>query len=242
MGLQLITGHFHGTGADLYLQLGNIPTFFKMWGIEEGTPDILEWCPEMAADDLAVEGVFYPKGGGAIEDYAFGEGVSPYYGGEVLTTTNQPSTTYGGASVDFIEIDDKDYRYYTDVDAGISGDASSETISTWTLDTAGTPSGHFNGDVVGTYINDGSRIRIKSTDNKHVYEAFIVASALSASGGAANEVTLSWAVPSGTVEYIGGRYGCVATAVGKVSKPGLLINDTSINVSGAMVAFMAFMQ
>lgn len=242
MGLQLITGHFHGTGAALYLQLGNIPTYFKMWAIELNTPAFLEWTPDMAADDLTVEGIFRDEDGGVIEDLAFGEGVSPYYGGTLLTTTNQPSTTYGGASVDFVEIDYTDYRYYTNAAAGISGDASSEDIVTWTLDTAGTPSGHFNGDVVGTYINDGSLVRIKSSDNKHVYEAFIVGSALSASGGAANEVTLSWAVPSGDVEFIGGYAGCKPTPVGNVSKDGLLISETTINGSSIMVAFMAFMQ
>lgn len=239
--MDLIRGHFHGTGADLYLQLGGIPAYFKMWGIETGTPDSVEWLRDMAADDLTVEGIMRPKGGGAVQDHAFGEGVSPYYGGELLTTTNQPSTTYGGASVDFIERDDKDYRYYTDSDAGISGDASTETIDTWTLDTAATPSGSFNGDVAGTYINDGSLIRIVDDNNKHTYEAYIVASALSTSGGAADEVTLSWAVPSGRVDFIGGRYGYKPTAVGKTSKAGLLINETTVNTSGGMVAFMAFM-
>ena len=238
---RIIKGHFHGTGADLYLQLGGIPAYFKMWNLELSTPAYLEWSPVMGADDLTVEGILRDEDGGALSDLAFGEGVSPYYGGDLLTTTNQPSTTYGGSSVDFIEIDDKDYRFYTDNDAGISGDASSEDIDTWTLDTAGTPSGHFNGDVVGTYINDGSPIRIMSSDNKHVYDAYIVASALSGSGGAADEVTLSWAVPSGSVQYIGGRYGCKPTPVGKVSKEGLLINDTTVNASGNMVGFIAWM-
>lgn len=239
--MQIVRGHFHGTGADLYLQLGNIPTYFKMWGLETGTPDTVEWSPVMAADDLTVEGIMRPKGGGAAQDHAFGEGVSPYYGGDLLTTTNQPSVTYGGSSVDFIERDDKDYRFYTNEAAGIVGDASTEDITTWTLETSGTPSGKFNGDVAGTYINDGSLIRIKSSTNKHVYEAYIVASALSGSGGDTDEVTLSWAIPSGTVEFIGGRYGYKPSAIGTVTKPGLLINETTVNTSGGMVGFIAFM-
>lgn len=241
MGLQIITGHFHGTAYPLYLQLGNIPAYFKMWGIEVGTPDTVEWCRSMISDDLTVEGIMRPKGGGAVQDHAFGEGVSPYYGGEILTTTNQPSVTYGGADVDFIERDDKDYRHYTNAAAGIIGDASTVDITTWTLDTAGTPSGHFNADVAGTYINDGSLIRIQSTDRKHVYTAAIVNSGLSTSGGAADEVKLSWAVPSGNVEFIGGRYGYKSSAIGTVTKPGLLITEVTVNASGSMVGFMAIM-
>lgn len=239
--MQLITGHFHGTGADLYLQLGGIPDYFKMWAIELGTPAWLEWTRDMAADDLTTEGIYRDQGGGALEDLTFNGGVSPYYGGVKLTSTLQPSVTYGGANVDFIERDDKDYRYYTNAVAGISGDASTEDIITWTLDTAGTPSGHFNGDAVGTYINDGSLIRIVDVNNKHTYEAYIVDSAVSADGGASDEIVLSWAVPSGRVDFIGGRYGYKPTAVGQVSKAGLLINETAINYSGNMVAFMAWM-
>jgi hypothetical protein len=150
--------------------------------------------------------------------------------------------TYGGSSVDFIELDNKDYRYYTDEDAGISGDASTETIDTWTLDTAGTPSGHFNGDVAGPYVNDGSIIRViaGAGSGKHTYEARIVNSALSGSGGAANEVTLSWAIPSGKVIFLGGRYGTKPTPVGQVSKAGLKISETTVNGSGNMVGFMAW--
>ncbi len=239
--MQVITGHFHGRGADLYLQLGGIPRYFKMWAIELDTPAYLEWIPDMAADDLTGEGIFRDENGGALEDLAFGEGVSPYYGGDVLTSTLQPSVVYGHASVDFIERDDKDYRFYTNEAAGIVGDASTVDITTWTLDTAGTPSGSFNANVVGTFINDGSLIRIQSVDRKHQYEAHIVGSSLSASGSTADDVTLSWAVPSGTVEFIGGRYDFKPTPIGKVSKDGLLINETTINASGNMVAFMAYM-
>lgn len=239
---QLIRGHFHGSAADLYLQLGGVPAYFKMWAIELDTPAYVEWTQDMAADDLTVEGIFRDEDGGVLEDLAFGEGVSPYYGGELLNSTNQPSVTYGGASVDFIERDDRDYRYYTDAEAGIWGDASTETIDTWTLQTAGTPSGKFNANVAGTYINDGSLIRIVDDEQNHTYEAYIVASALSGSGSGANAVTLSWAVPSGRVDFIGGQYGYKPTPRGKVTKAGMLINEVTINASGKMVAFMAFMK
>lgn len=239
--MQIITGHFHGTGADLVIQLGGIPLYIRLFNLETATPCVLEWAPNMAADDLTVEGILHPTDGGATQDLAFGEGVSPYYGGVQLTTTLQPSTTYGNASVDYIEPDDTDYRHYGTNGAGVTGDASSEDIDTWTLDTSATPSGHFNGDVVGTYINDGSIIRIKSTDRKHVYHARIVASALSGSGGATDEVTLSQAVPSGIVEFIGGRYGYKPSAINSITKPGITIKNTTLNESGMMCSFIAWM-
>ena len=237
--MQLITGNFHGTAADLYLQLGGIPRFFQMWKLETNTPDTVVWADCMTADDESVEGFLRPYAGGNTDDHVFGAGVSPYYGGDLLTTSNQTSVTYGAGI--YIERDDKDYRFFTNSAAGIIGDASTVDITTWTLDTAGTPSGHFNGDAVGTYINDGSLIRIQSSDRKHVYSARIVASAISSDGSAANEIVLSWAVPSGTVEFIGGRYGTIPTAIGKVTSPGMLINETTVNASGLMVGFMAWM-
>ncbi|KKM91367.1 hypothetical protein LCGC14_1229230 [marine sediment metagenome] len=241
MTIQLITGHWHGNTGDTYLQLGGIPRFFKMWGLEIATPAWLEWAPGMAADDLTTEGIYRDASGGALEDLAFGYGVSPYYGGDVLTSTLQPSVVYGHDDVNFIERDDTDYRFLTDGAAGIFGDASSADIDTWTLDTAGTPSGHFNSDAVGTYINDGSLIRIQSRDRKHVYEAHIVNSAISADGSASDEIVLSWAVPTGSVEFIGGFAGYKPTPVGNVTKPGLLINENVIAASSMMVAFMAWM-
>ncbi len=239
MHVQVIRGHFHGTAADLYLQLGTIPFYFEMWKLETNTPDTVVWCDVMGADDECVEGFLRPYAGGATDDHVFGAGVSPYYGGETLDTTLQPSVTYGGASVDFIERDDKNYRFYTKSEAGISGDAATEDIITWTLDTAATPSGHFNGDATGTFINQGSLIRIRPTTGQYEAIAYIAGTSISTSGKEADEVDLSWAVPSGEITFIGGCYGYKPSPIGAVTKPGMLINETTVNASGLMVGFMA---
>lgn len=235
--MKMIQGHFNGTGADVYVQLGTIPWYIKLWNLESATIETVEWAQCMIHDVLSCEGLERPKGGGAVLDYAFGEGVSPYYGGDLLTTTNQTSVTYGEGV--YLERDDTDYRFYTNSAAGISGDAATTDITTWTLDTAATPTGHFNGDVTGTYIGEGSLIRIQSTDRKHVYTACITA-LTAGQGVSSNEVTLSWAVPSGTVQFIGGKYGYKPSAIGTITKPGILINETTVNANDGMVAFMAF--
>ena len=235
--MEVIQGHFEGTGAALYLQLGSIPYQIRIWNLGGATPDELIWERPMACDILTTEGILKTGDGGAFADNVFGAGVSPYYGGELLTAAMQTDTTYGGGI--YIERDDKDYRYFTDSAAGISGDASTVTIDTWTLGTAATPAGHFNGDVVCTYIGPGSEIRIVDNNRKHTYRAWIQA-VTTGTGGAGDEVTLSWAVPSGRVDFIGGQYGYKPTVVGKVTKPGIKINMTTpINVNAEHHAFTA---
>ncbi len=236
--MKIIQGHFNGTGADVYLCLGTIPYNIVMWNLESATVETYEWDRAMLHDILTVEGLGRPKGGGAVLDLAFGEGIAPYYGGDLMTTSNQTSVTYGEGV--YLERDDTDYRFYTVAAAGITGDAATTDITTWTLDTAATPTGHFNGDVTGTYIGEGSLIRIRAGQGsgQHVYEATITA-LTAGQGVSSDEVTLSMAVPSGTVEYIGGKYGYSPVAIGKVTKPGVFISNTTLNANDGMVGFRA---
>lgn len=238
--MQLLQGHFQATAVTHRLCLGAIPYNIIFWGLEGATPDTVEWDRSMIHDILTVEGIMRPTAGGNVVDYAFGEGVAPYEGGDLMTTANQTDVTYGGGI--YVMRDDKDYRYFTNSAAGISGDASTETITTWTLDTAGTPSGHFNGDVAGTYISKGSIIRIQETAvPNRVYEAAIT-NAPSGSGGAANEIYLSRAVPNGKVTFIGGFAGYKPVPIGQITTPGMVINlATTPFVDDEMVGFRALM-
>lgn len=234
--MRMISGVFNGTGADVYLCLGTIPYNIKLWNLEAAAPVITEWAPIMGADTLTCEGLSWPAAGSAVLDHAFGEGIQPYYGGDLMTTTNQTSVTYGEGV--YLERDDTDYRFYTNSAAGILGDASTTDITTWTLDTAATPTGHFNGDLAGTYVGDGSLIRIQDNSNKHVYEAYITA-LTAGTGVSSNEVTLSQAVPSGRVEFIGGKFSYKPVAIGQVTKPGVVIGYATLNVNDALIAFQA---
>lgn len=240
MSVKAVRGHFNGTGAAVYLCLGFVPDMFQAWNLESATVETIQWMRNMAADTLTCEGLERPKGGGAVLDYAFGQGIAPYYGGDLMTTTNQTSVTYGEGI--YLEFDHTDYRYFTNSAAGITGDAATTDITTWTLDTAATPTGHFNGDVTGTYIGEGSIIRIRPSSpgsGQHVYEAHILA-LTAGQGVSADEVTLSQAVPSGTVEYIGGKYTMKPIAIGKVTPAGVKISETTVNANDGMVAFVAW--
>ena len=238
--MKYLQGHFLSAAVTQYLCVGAVPYHIEFWGLEGATPDTVIWNQSMIHDILTVEGIMRPTGGGAVVDYAFGEGVAPYEGGDLMTTSNQTNVTYGSGI--YLVRDDKDYRYYTNADAGISGDASTETITAWTLDTATTPSGHFNGDVAGTYISKGSLIRIQETASpRRVYTAAIT-NTPSGSGGAADEIYLSRAVPNGDVTFIGGYAGYKPLAIGQMSPPGMRINlATTPFVSGEMVGFWAMM-
>jgi len=236
--VQMIQGHFNGTGAQMYLQLGSIPYRIKIWNLEGDTAFYLEWSRDMVHSLECCEGIYRAEAATALDDLPFGYGIAPYRGGELLTSTNQPSIVNGNASVDFVEVDHKNYRYYTDTDAGIFGDAATEDIDTWTLDTAATPTGHFNADATGTYIGEGSTIRIIDDSNKHTYEACITAD-LSTAGKEDNEVTLSEAVPSGKVIYIGNKYGCKPTPIGKVSKMGVIIKEDNVCTAGVLCGYTA---
>ena len=238
--MHILQGHFLAIGATHYLCLGAIPLDIKFWGLEGATPDTVEWDRTMIHDILTVEGIMRPTGGGAVVDYAFGEGVAPYYGGDLMSTSNQTNVTYGSGI--YIMRDDKDYRHYTNAAAGISGDASTETIDTWTLDTAATPSGHFNGDVAGSYITKGSLIRIQENNVPNRKYEVAITNALSGTGVAANEVYLSMAVPNGKVTFIGGYAGYKPVPIGNVTEPGMKINLTTTPfVNDEMVAFRALM-
>ncbi len=240
--MQLLQGHFQAIGADAphYLCLGAIPYSITFWGLEGAQPDTVIWDRSMIHDILTPEGIMHPTGGGGPADYAFGQGVAPYEGGDLMTTSNQTDTTNGGGI--YIERDDKDWRYFTNSNAGILGDASTETITKWTLDAAGTPSGHLNGNVVGTYITKGSLIRIQATASPNTVYTAAIANALSGTGSAANAVTLTRAVPNGQVTFIGNFAGYAPVPIGKVTSKGMLINLTSTPfVDGEMIGFQAFM-
>lgn len=236
--MNVLQGVFNGTGADVVLCLGAIPYHIRLWNLEAAVPLETEWAQCMAADTLTCEGITHPADGGAPLDHAFGEGIQPYWGGDLMTTTNQTSVTFGEGV--YLMRDDHDYRKFTNSAAGIVGDAATTDITTWTLDTAATPTGHFNGDLTGTYVGDGSPIRIKSSDNKHVYEVYITA-LTAGQGVSSDEVTLSYPVPSGTVEYIGPKFSYKPVPIGQVTTPGVLINYATLNVNDALIGFMALM-
>ena len=220
---QRISGWFEGTGADIFVCIGFVPDWVNVVNVQ-GTAWIeTKWSKHMAKKTAMVEGVSFTGDGTATEE-TIGVGIRPYWGGDVLTSTNQSDTTYGGGV--YIERDDKDYRYFTDNAAGISGDAATTTIDTWTLTTAASNAGNFNGDVTGTYIGPGSTIIIDVGVTKQQYETSIV-TLTAGQGVTAGEVVLAYPVPTGKVRFIGGQMGYKPSAIGTTTKPGFWIDLTA---------------
>jgi len=220
-----ITGHFEGTGSIIYLCIGFVPDWVKVWNLEATNPAWDEWNEGMMRCDLYSEGLrFYQDTAIKIAELAAGAGIIPYYGGEMLTSTMAGTVTYGEG--EYLKRDKKDYRY-----GGDDGDATSDDIDTWTLYSGYT--GHFNEDVTGTYIGEGSEIWI---DGKR----YMIQSLSAGAGEATNEVTLSHTgVPSGNVEYIGGKWGYKPMIAGETTLAGFACADATVNADGEICAFSA---
>ena len=224
----IVTGVFNGTGADVYICLGFVPQFVRLWNTE-GTQGITgEWNISMGRSLEVVEGLEHTGADVAAKALTIGIGIQPYYGGETLTSAMQTSTTYGEGV--YLKKDDHDYRY---LDANKSpGDAVLADIDTWTLDTSASYTGHFNADVTGTYIGEGSMINI---DGKW----YAIVALTATQGVADDEVTLSLNPKSGVVQHITGKYGYKPIPVGEETPAGFMVGDADINVNDALIAFEA---
>lgn len=247
-----VRGFFNGTANTLYLCLGGIPSRIEMCNLTGATPDWLMWDRTMIHNVLTCEGMVQDNVGETF-NMAEGEGVTPYFGGDLMDSLNQTTVEYGDGI--YIMNDDHNYRVMSDATLGKFGDASDADITKWKLDTVGSETGHFNdgiagGDVNGTYIGAGSKIIIKapstyplsSTEGlpKGVYETCIF-SVTANTGEAADEVKLMHNVPSGDVLFIGGKYGYKPVPRGQTTSPGIKINDvTYINVSDEFCGFVAW--
>lgn len=230
--MKVIGGSFNGTGAALYLCLGFVPD--KMWFLNMDDPgSAIIWTKYFNETDN-IEGLHFEYGVATQNELTVAAGVRQYYGGTVLSASAAGTTTYGEGV--YLKHQPRDYRYGAGLGpSGRSGDAVAETINTWTLDNATNRTGHFNEDVTGTYIGEGSPICI---DGKW----YRILTLTATQGEAANEVTLNFAAPSGSIQYIGGRYGeWVPMIAGEITKDGILINEiTNLNANNEKIVFEAW--
>ena len=238
--MKRICGKFHGTGAAVYICCGFVPDAVELVNVEFNTPVYLWWNRHMADDSqLSIEGIYRDENGGALANLAQGAGIQPFYGhgGNVLTSTQAGTTTYGEGV--YLKEDRKDYRYSQNR-THEPGDALADDIVKWTSDGAAVYTGYFNEDVVGTYIGPGSPIIIDGRN-------YMISALAAAAGEATTEVTLnvvgvqgSSLAGKGQVQFIGGKYGFKPMVAGEFAKPGFLINDTTVNADGQMCIFDAY--
>jgi hypothetical protein len=217
--MKVISGTFNGTGAALRVGLGFIPDFIRIFNQEDGDLARLDWNRNMRALEV-VEGILMGEAAGDFQGTAlgFGAGVAPYRGGDKFATAQ---TAY------ILQDATPDKRA-----AGTMG-----TIKTWTLDTAANRTGRFDVGASTTYVGEGSKITVMDQFGQ-VKSAVILA--MSNDGDAADEVTLSEALPSGNVVALSGMYDYLGLPAGIVMPAGFIINATTvINVSGELCCFEA---
>lgn len=225
----IVGGRFHGTGADVHICCGFVPDFVWLINVEDIGEQII-WNKYMTLA-AAVEG-YGMNDVTSVADLAATEGVIPYEGGDTLTSSQAGTTTYGEGV--YLKHDPTDYRYGTNkAPGGGSGDAASDTIDTWTLDTPGSRSGHFNEDVTGTYIGPGSEICIDGL-------WYVITSLTATQGESDDEVVLNVQVSSGSIQCIKGMYGYIPMTAGETTPAGFMVGEnTNCNANGEIVTFLA---
>jgi len=227
--MRRVGGTFNGTGADVYLCIGFVPDWVRVWNLEGTCRILLEWNWLMMRSGELVEGIQITGADAAAAALTKGNGLLPFNGGTVLTATTAGTTTYGEGV--YLKWDHNDYRY-TDANApsGI-GDASSADITKWTLGSATNYTGNFDNGADEDYIGEGSIIIIDG--KKYSIVGF------TSDGSAANDVTLSHPAKSGDIQFIGGMYSTKPMVAGEVTKEGFLVSNATVNVDGQMCAFEA---
>lgn len=233
--MQVLKGYFNGTGATCKLCLGAIPWRFVIQNIQVATnPETIEWDAAMLCENLCYAGI-YIKGSDGVRTKLTTTGVVPYEGGDLMTTTNQTSVTYGEGV--YLGWDLKNYQADYDYGSGTDG----TPINAWTLDTSANRTGHWNVAKVasGNRVGAGSRIRIKENSSGLVKESCVVA--ITSDGEQTDEITLTRAIGTGTITFLGGMYQLKPIALGKVAPAGMTLgSETTVNVNDDMITFKAW--
>lgn len=232
--MKVVQGTFNGTGAALYVCCGFIPDKVTVRALEDADCAHIVWARGFRAAEMTAGCLFVTAAGITGDPRTVADtGIAPYEGGDLLTGDNQTSVAYGEGV--YLGWDLADYR------ANSSYGYEDAVIDTWTLGSSANRTGNFNSDVVasGNRIGEGSRILIEESLSGKLREAFI--EALTAGQGiSANEVTLSRALSSGTVRFIGGMYDMAPIALGKVTPAGFYLSATTgVNVNDEMQWFEA---
>lgn len=217
----IVSGTLNGTGASIYVGCGFIPDEVYVYNCEASTPIMGIWNRDMRTAEQ-IGGVTIAA---ALARSTVGAGIAPYRGGTVTASGN---TAY---VIPFAD------AYSGKTNNLVAANTSSSTITTWTLGNSGNKTGNFNFGVNTTYVGEGSKVVIWDDLTKTEY--VVVMTALTNDGDAANEVTLSEAVPSGTVRFIGPMYDYIAAPADVVMPQGFSIDDTDLSVSGEYLSFTA---
>lgn len=226
---------FNGTGAGVYLCLGFLPDAGELRAIEDADEAFVVYSKGMRGAEQS-DGVYYVGSSGALQTAAATAGtyLQPYYGNDLLTAALQTSVGYGeGVYLGWDQTGD--YK------ANATYGYATVPLTTWTLGSAANRTGNANGDSIssGNRIGEGSRITIRETSTGLVKTA-TVESWTAGQGVSANEITLSVAIQSGTIQRISGMYDLIPIAVGKVTPAGYYCaGSTGVNVNDEIQMIVA---
>jgi len=209
---RIISGTFNATNADLYVCIGFVPDWVKIRTLETTDEEYAEW----SINDRSLEQIHGRSmdDDGTVAPDAYATGIAPYRSDGLALSAD--STTY------IVRDPDPDKR-----DAG-----AGSTIDTWSLDTSGSRTGHWNAVCSTTYVGEGSRICIDGV--------WYTVTALTSNGEQDDEVTLNEAAASGTIEFLGGMYDFIGATSGTRLPDGFFIDSTCpVNSSGELCRFEA---
>ena len=231
--MRKVTGIAVGAGTSaMYIGLGFVPTKVRLSIIDQAEAEELIWSTDMARAATGAEGILRAGVGNTpgLALLTLGIGVQPYYGGDMVSSKSANHVVHKSSM-------QVNVRGTGLIDWG--GDMRSMPggtgpVSSWTLQTAGSYTGKFDQGVDLTYVNVGSPVFIRPfVGSGYGPVRCVYVTAISNDGNADNEVTLSQAVPSGQVTFMGYRYDFAQVPVGYTMEQGIVINDvTYINVSG----------
>jgi hypothetical protein len=219
--MKKVSGTINGTGAAIYVGIGFIPDKVTVYNTEASTSVFGVWHRDIRSLD-ALEGFLSAA---AVTKCAYGAGIAPYRG---RTVTASGNTAY------LIPVEQTRTKLSRDMRDAYSATAP---ITTWTLGSSSNRTGNFNKEASTDYVGEGSAIIVQDPLTRVIYQA--VVTAMTSNGEQANEVTLSEAVPSGDVQFLGPMYDYIAAPAGVVMPAGFVINSTTLSVSGELLTFEA---
>ena len=216
--MKKVSGIFTGVGTlPLYIGLGFIPDEVRIRNIGEAEAEDLKWNVHMSREADGAEGILRVNVGDSpsFTLLTLGEGVEPYEGEGLL----------GAADANKLVLADTQPLYQGDMKQKGAAD-----VNKWTLQTAATYKGKFNAAINATYVGVGSEVVVRQS-RQLKQKAFITA--IIDTGESDNEVTLSRALPTGEITFIGYKSDFVTAPAGSSIPAGIKINDvTYVNVSG----------
>lgn len=198
--MKKVGGTFDGTGALVRVGIGFVPDKLTLYNNTDAEDQRLVWTRDFRVAAV-VDGILYSGDDDADMDVtplSTGVGVHPYMGGDIITTAAETHLVKDPAP------------------------NKQGAIEKWTLDTSANRTGKFNIDSLPTGVAAGSRILIDAGTPGSIAQWYTI-EAITSDGGQDDEVTLSYAAPSGDILFISGAFDYIAAAANVTMPQGFIL-------------------